>query len=242
MANFLNNQSFVDLPTCTAVPSSGSQLINKTYGDATYATIAGEVTLAGPNAFTGNNSFNVDLPTSTVTPTSATQLITKAYADATYGSLAASQTWLGTDTFNVNPLFPTAASVGYVATCTNATTGAWTWQVSSSPSTASVTTTDATPTTLISVAIPANGVVTITGTVNGSDTLYANAISGFFVATAISASSVATLVSSPFVVNIASNLASSFNAMVSGSNLIIQVIGFTTSTFNWHANYSVQTN
>lgn len=43
-------------------------------------------------------------------------------------TLGATQTWTGLNNYTQNSLFPTGATVGFVPTCTNATTGAWTWQ------------------------------------------------------------------------------------------------------------------
>lgn len=243
MSNILNNQSFTNLPTCSAVPSSGSQLINKTYGDATYATIAGEVTLSGANVFTGTNTFNTNLPTSTLTPTTSTQLITKAYGDGAYGILTAANTWSGSSsTFNTNPLFPTGATVGYIATVTNAGTGAWTWQASPvGPSTATVATADATPTTLVTISVASNSVVTFEGTVSAANSSYSDATGGTFSATVVNASGVLTLVNTPFVVVNPTSTAT-FNVIVSGTNVILQVTGIAATAYNWKAVYGTVVN
>lgn len=89
-----------NLPTSTQTPTSGSQLITKTYADGAYAAFGSGVSLAGTNAWTGTNSFNVNLPTSTLTPTTATQLVTKTYVDSTFGRLAFANAWTNTNTFN----------------------------------------------------------------------------------------------------------------------------------------------
>jgi hypothetical protein len=103
-----------NLPTSAVVPTTGTQLCNKTYVD-TKTTLAAVV--AANNTWTGTNAFNTSLPTSTVTPTTSTQLITKAYADATYtgtGILSDNNTWTGTNAFNTSlptsTLTPTTAT------------------------------------------------------------------------------------------------------------------------------------
>lgn len=242
MSTIYNIQAFNALPTCTAVPASGSQLINKTYADATYATIVGEVTLSGANVFTGTNTFNTNLPTSTQTPSSGTQLVTKTFTDATYGALVGVNTWTAANGFSLNPLFPTGATVGYLATCTNAGTGAWTWQASPiGPATATVVTSDATPTTLVTYAIPSNGVVTINGLLSAANPSYSDATGGTFSATVKSASGTAALVSTPLVVVNASSTAT-FNVIVTGTNLIVQVTGIAATTYNWKAEYDILVN
>jgi DNA-dependent RNA polymerase auxiliary subunit epsilon len=82
-----------NLPTSSVTPTSGSQLITKTFADATYATGGGtgDVTLAGnPNAFTGTNTFNNNRPTSTLTNTpAANEFITKRDAENEFAILGA---------------------------------------------------------------------------------------------------------------------------------------------------------
>lgn len=320
MSLILNIQTFSALPVCSAVPVSGSQLINKTYGDATYASAAGTPTLSGSNtwtgtnifntnlptstqtpttgaqlvtktytdatfvgltgaqtvagvktfssapvmsgasitsgtipaaavtgvagtlsgtnAWTGTNSFNTALPTSTVTPSGSTDLLTKAYGDATYGILTAANDWSGAaNTFEANPLFPTDAVVGYVATCTDAGTGAWEWtQIPGGPTISTVQTSDATPTSLATVTPASNSVTTITGKIAAASADYSDATGGSFTAVAVNASGTLTLVGTPFVTINASSTAS-FNVIVSGSDLIVQVTGIAATTYNWTAEY-----
>ncbi len=108
MSTFKNIQTYTSIPECSATPTSGSQLITKTYADATYAPISGGVSLSGTNAWTGTNTYNTNLPTSSQTPTSGSQLITKTFADATYApisggvSLSGTNAWTGTNSFNTN--------------------------------------------------------------------------------------------------------------------------------------------
>ena len=102
------NSFNVNLPTSTLAPSSGNDLVNKTYAD----TKGG---LASANAWTGNtNTFNSFLPTSTLAPTTGNHLVNKTYAD-TKGGLASANAWTGnTNTFNsflpTSTLAPTTAN------------------------------------------------------------------------------------------------------------------------------------
>lgn len=107
---FPGNATFnVNLPTSTQVPSTGDQLVNKTYTDATYATISGTPTLSGSNAWTGSNTYNSALPTSTQTPTTSAQLVTKVYVDSTYVALSGDQTIAGIKTFSSAPVMSGAS-------------------------------------------------------------------------------------------------------------------------------------
>jgi hypothetical protein len=81
------------LPTSTVTPTSGTELITKNFGDATY------VTLATDQNITGAKTFNTVLPTSTVTPSNAGDFTTKTYNDATYGRLAVANIFTEQNTF-----------------------------------------------------------------------------------------------------------------------------------------------
>lgn len=336
-----------NLPTSTQTPTLSAELITKAYADATYATVAGEVTLDGTNAWTGTNSYDTNLPTSTQTPTTGAQLVTKTYTDTVYGKLDSANDWLGADNiFNTNPLFPSDAVVGYVATCTDDGTGAWTWQaisgsdllvsdntwtgtntfnndvvigsgfqistgasdnyvltsdssgnatwepnvggapvdafyvitqangsltnatdlgagstgllvssvsggeatVSTIPEstfqpanlTASVTTSDATPTTLISVAVSAGQAITINGLIVAKNSAHTAAVGGSFTATAINIAGTLTLMGTVLsFVNASSS--EIFNVIISGTNLIIQVTGIAATTYTWNSSYTTST-
>lgn len=221
-----------NLPTSTLTPTSGTQLITKTYGDGTYGLIA------GTNAWTGTNTFNTALPTSTQTPTTSGQLVTKGFTDTTYGALAVANIWSGgANTFNANPLFPTGATVSYVATCTNASTGAWTWQsIPGGPATATVTTTDATPTTLVSITPTTNSVTTVYGYVSGANAAHSDACGGEFSATFLNNAGTLTLVNTQFVL-VNSSSTATYNVIQSGSNIIVQVTGIAATTYNWKAEF-----
>lgn len=86
------NSFNVNLPTSTLTPSSGSELVTKTYAD----TKGG---LGIFNTWTSANTFNSVLPSSSLAPTSANQLCNKTYVD-TKGALGLPNTWTNTNTFN----------------------------------------------------------------------------------------------------------------------------------------------
>jgi hypothetical protein len=238
---FTGNNSFNSfLPTSTVTPTTSTQLITKAYGDATYATIAGEVTLSGSNVWTGTNTYNTNLPTSTVTPTTSTQLITKAFSDATYAGLSATQTLSGDNTFSGDVIvssglqISTGASDGYVLTSDSS--GNSSWQPSAAQSTATVTTTDATPVDLVSIAIPTNQALTIQGTVVARDSASTDATGGFFTATAINSSGVVSLAGTPFV-SVNQSSTPLFNVSVSGTNIVVTVTGIALTTYDWKTSY-----
>ena len=101
-----------NLPTSTLTPTTGNQLITKTYADTTYAVAGAYATLGGNNAFTGTNTFNTNLPTSTVASSSSgTQFITRNIGDARFGQLAVANTWSLTNTFS-NGIIPRRSAGG----------------------------------------------------------------------------------------------------------------------------------
>ena len=63
------------LPSSTLSPSSGNDLVNKTFADT-----KGGLALA--NVWTNTNTFNSFLPSSTLTPNSGNDLVNKTYADS----------------------------------------------------------------------------------------------------------------------------------------------------------------
>lgn len=105
-----------------------------------------------------------------------------------------------------------------------------------------VTTTDATPTTLVSIAVPTNQAVTLNGDIVGATSTYSAAIGGDFLATARRAGGGLTMVGAP-VINLNEDSAGSpdFNVVVSGNNLIVQVTGESATTYNWKSTVHVVT-
>jgi hypothetical protein len=236
------------LPTSTVTPTASTQLITKAFADATYATVSGEVTLAGPNAFTGNNSFNTALPTSTVTPTTSTQLITKAYGDTTYGSLAAIQAWTAVNTFTPQAVFtnsikiPLGATAGYFLQSDASGNATWAPEAGGGLKTATIATSSTSPTALLTVPVPTNGVVTIAGTINAATTsTYADATGGSFNATVVSVSGTLTLIGTP-IVFVNAETTGTFNVVISGTNLLVQVTAPSATGYSWFTTYTLQSN
>ena len=69
------NQFNSFLPSSTLSPSSGNDLVNKTFADT-----KGGLALA--NVWTNTNTFNSFLPSSTLTPSSGNDLVNKTYVDS----------------------------------------------------------------------------------------------------------------------------------------------------------------
>lgn len=239
-----------NLPTSTETPTLDAELITKAYADATYTALAdgptldgdqtwtgdnifgektvfdnsiqillgatdgyvlgsdafgnaewqaagaGDVLLAGANAFTGTNTFNTALPTSTQTPTTSAQLVTKTYVDTTFNPINLSAT---------------------------------------------VSTTDATPTTLATVAISSNTAVTINGILvarNTSGTIN-NTCGGRFTCTAVNTAGTVALAATPDV-TVQSTSTATFNVVVSGTNLVVQVTGIAATAYDWSTSYTTR--
>jgi len=160
-------------------------------------------------------------------------------------TLSGANIWSGpANTFNANPLFPTGATVNYVATCTNATTGSWTWQAvpgGGGPVTATVTTTDATPTSLATISTTSNSVITFEGQVSAANAAYTDATGGTFSVTALNNAGTLTILDTPLVAINASSTAT-FDVVVSGTDLILQVTGLSSTNYNWKTQYTTVVN
>jgi hypothetical protein len=99
-----------------------------------------------------------------------------------------------------------------------------------------VQTTDATPTTLASIAVTTSQSLTIAGEIIGAKSDYSAAIGGNFLGTARRAGGGLTLVGAPIInLNEDSGGSPDFNVVVSGNNLIVQVTGEAATTYNWKA-------
>lgn len=97
-----------------------------------------------------------------------------------------------------------------------------------------VQTTNATPTTLYSLAVATNQAVTLYCDIIGATADYSAAIGGNVEATARRAAGALTMVGAPVVnLNEDSSGSPDFNIVVSGNNLIIQVTGVAATTYNW---------
>lgn len=100
-----------------------------------------------------------------------------------------------------------------------------------------VTTVDATPTTLATISIPSNTAVTLNGNIVSRNSTFTDSTGGFFNATAINNGGTVTLVGSP-VVSVNATSTALFNVIVSGTNLIVKVTGIAATTYNWQATYT----
>jgi putative hemolysin len=99
-----------------------------------------------------------------------------------------------------------------------------------------VTTNDATPTTLKSVAVPNNQSITMYADIVAAKADYSAAIGGNVEATARRAGGSLTLVGAPVVnLNTDSGGSPDLNIVVSGNNFILQVTGEAATTYNWKA-------
>lgn len=116
------------------------------------------------------------------------------------------------------------------------------WSGSPSPTTATVVTSNATPTTLYSATLGAGEVVTISGSINAAKSDYTDTTGGTFTVTARSTDgTTAILAGTPYSVVNATSTAT-FSAVVTGADLIVQVTGIAATTYNWFMNATVQSN
>jgi len=86
------------LPTCSVVPSSGSQLVNKTYTDSTFQLISNMsnyVDTTTSQSISGIKTFN-SLPLCSVVPSSGSQLVNKTYTDSIYQTISGMSSYLTT--------------------------------------------------------------------------------------------------------------------------------------------------
>jgi hypothetical protein len=175
-------------------------------------------------------------------------LITKTYGDTTYGSLGAIQTWTAVNTFTPQAVFtnsikiPLGAVSNYVFTSDASGNGTWSAPAGGGLKTATVATSSTSATTLLSVPVPTNGVVTIAGTINASTTsTYADATGGSFNATVVSVSGTLTLIGTP-IVFVNAQTTGTFNVVISGTNLLVQVTAPSATGYSWFTTYTLQSN
>jgi len=135
------------------------------------------------------------------------------------------------DAFNLSA----APAAGYVLTSDVSGNGSWA-PVAFNPG-VTVQTTDATPAALLTVPVGASSVVTLTGMVAAADSAYTAAVGGTFTITARRAGGAAAALSNPVVI-VSSESAATFDAILSGDDLIVQVTGVAATTINWRAEYN----
>jgi hypothetical protein len=107
------------------------------------------------------------------------------------------------------------------------------------PANSTVATTDATPTTLATIAIASNTAVTINGIVaarNSSGTIN-NTTGGRFTCTAVNTAGTVALAATPDV-TVQATSTGTFNVVVSGTNLIVQVTGIAATPYTWSTVYT----
>lgn len=107
------------------------------------------------------------------------------------------------------------------------------------PTTATVSTTDATPTTLATIAVSSNTAITIQGTVVGRNTAGTinNATGGRFTVTAVNTGGTVALAATADV-SVQATSTGTFNVIASGGNLIVQVTGIVATNYNWATTYT----
>lgn len=110
------------------------------------------------------------------------------------------------------------------------------------PTTVTVSTTNATPTTLGTISIASNTCVTIDGIVSARNTsgTINNTCGGRFTCSAINTSGTVTLAATADV-TVQSTSTATFNVVVSGTNLIIQVTGIAATDYSWSSSYTTLT-
>ena len=226
-------------------PVAATDACTKGYADSIVggAPIGAYYLTTRPNAGLTNETdlgaLSTGLILSTVTAGAST-ISTVPVSD--FVDVTNAQTIDGEKTFSTNPLFPTAAAVNYVPTCTDAGTGAWSWQpIPGGPSAATLTTADAIPTTLISIPIPINEGITLEGIIQARNAAGTDFTGGKFTAVAGNSAGSASLIGTPFVLVNASST-TDFNARVSGTDLIIEVTGIAATSYIWNAVYTTLIN
>jgi hypothetical protein len=229
-------------------PTTGNVLTTDDSGNATWQAPTVYVSLNGTNEWTGTNTFNSNLPTSTVDPVNDEDLVTKLYVGDNFASIssvditaAGTNVFSGTNTFNTNLPTSTATPTTGTQLITKTFADATYAVTATTPISASVATTNNTPTTLATIAIPSNKVVTINGIINAANAAYSDATGGTFNATCKNQAGTASIVGNP-IIFLNADTTASFNVIRTTTNLIIQVTGLAATTYNWNAKYTVTTN
>lgn len=105
--------------------------------------------------------------------------------------------------------------------------------------TVTTTTADATPTALATIAVASNTAVTINGTITARNTTGTinNVTGGRFTCSAINTAGTLTLAATPDT-TVQSTSSATFNVVVSGTNLVVQVTGIAATAYSWSTTYT----
>lgn len=219
---------------------SGASISTGTIPIASVVGTAMDLTTAQTAA--GVKTFSSAPVMSGASITSATIPIASVVGTAV--ALSGTQTITAVKTFTPQQIFtnsiqiPLGAVSGYVLT--SDASGNMTLAANAGPFTnATVSTTDATPTTLATAAIASNTAVTFSGTVVGRNTSGSinNACGGRFNVVAVNTAGTVALAATQDV-TVQSTGSATFNVVVSGTNLIVQVTGIAATNYNWSASYT----
>ena len=99
-----------------------------------------------------------------------------------------------------------------------------------------VQTTDATPTTISTIAVASNSAVTINAYISGASADFSDVTGGSVQATVKNTAGTLTIVGTSLPIVNASTTAT-FDIIVSGANALIQVTGLAATTYNWTDRY-----
>lgn len=221
-----------------ANPVSAQDAATKNYVDSNFVGLAGDQTIDGIKTFSSAPVMSGASISSGTIPAAA--------VDGVAATLADDQTFEGNNTFSGNVIVSSGLQYsvnpvdGYVLT--SDASGNASWEVlPPSETVVTVQTSDAAATTLASVAVGTNSVVTISGRIAAANAAYTDSTGGEFSAVVMRAGAGASLTGSPYVVVDATSSAS-FNVVLSGNDLIVQVTGIAATTYNWKASYSLVIN
>jgi hypothetical protein len=225
--------------------STGYVFSTVSAGVSTLSTVSASAfaTLSGTQTFSGVNTFTQPPVMSGASILPGTVAVTAISGTAL--TLSGAQTVTGIKTFTPQQVFtnsikiPLAATAGYVLTSDSA--GVASWLPGIAPLAATVTTTNATATSIITVALAQLACVTVSGTIAGAKSDYTDACGGTFSITAMRASGGNITLVSPASVIASTTSTATFNASVntSSQSVIISVTGIASTTYNWSAKYSL---
>lgn len=249
--NLSSAQTVTGIKTFSANPVlSGASITAGTIPIAsvvgTAVAISGAQTITGIKTFTPKTIFSASLQIPTggalgkVLGSDSSGNAAWQVAGAGDVTLAGANVFTGTSTYNValptSTVTPSSSTQLVTKTYVDTT-------FSPVDLTATVTTSDATLTTIVSIPVAELACKTITGSIAAAKSDYTNACGGTFTVTARRATGGnVTLASAPSVI-VASTSSALFNATVDTGTqaILITVTGIAATTYNWSAKYVVQT-